>query len=115
MASFRMLSTMSTRSTVAFSPIKPIRKTCSTVGPRPPLISTLYLEKKERIQYGSLLRIRVQYYNTHLRMAYSATFFQSTPKGTLIVFTVGKRSSSRDTNISRPSSSMPNCSRLEHS
>lgn len=45
MASFRMLSTMSTFSNVAFSPIRPMRKTCSTVGPKPPLTSRLYLQK----------------------------------------------------------------------
>lgn len=44
MASFKMLITMSTFSNVAFSDIRPMRKTCSTVGPRPPLISRLYLQ-----------------------------------------------------------------------
>lgn len=53
MASCKILSTKSTRSQVAFVPISPIRKTCSAVGPKPPLISNLYLKIVKVIKINS--------------------------------------------------------------
>lgn len=89
-ASPRIPTVVSTNSLVAFAPINPIRKICPAVGPRPPLISNLYLA-----------------------IAYLETSEASTPAGTFTDVTEGVRCSRCAMNISNPSDSRAFHKRLE--
>ena len=53
MASLRTLSAKSTFSTLAFCPMRPILQTLPAVGPKPPAISSLYLEYRPKIRHLS--------------------------------------------------------------